>query len=91
MQSRPYFDVDYCMYSDWGYKKRTRIWTNATQFKPLVCNKKCGNIVVIDNRQLHKKNCGSSSQSRLTKTHTTLKDRYRIPPLLIKSLFAEIV
>ena len=24
----PFYDIDYCMYSDWGYKKRTRIWTN---------------------------------------------------------------
>ena len=25
----PYTDVDYCRYSDWGYKKRTRIWNNS--------------------------------------------------------------
>ena len=23
-----YYDVDYCKYTDWGYRKRTRIWTN---------------------------------------------------------------
>jgi len=39
--------VDYCMYSDWGYRKRTRIWTNRTDFKPLICDGKgtCGNMV----------------------------------------------
>ena len=25
---KPFYDVDYCKYSGWGYKKRTRIWTN---------------------------------------------------------------
>ena len=28
MKDISFYDVDYCMYSDWGYKKRTRIWTN---------------------------------------------------------------
>ena len=25
---KPYYDVDYCKYADWGYRKRTRVWTN---------------------------------------------------------------
>jgi hypothetical protein len=29
MFNLPYTDVDYCRYSEWGYKKRTRIWTNS--------------------------------------------------------------
>ena len=29
MLELPYTDVDYCCYSDWGYKKRTRLWTNS--------------------------------------------------------------
>ena len=29
MLELPYTDVDYCCYSDWGYKKRTRIWNNS--------------------------------------------------------------
>ena len=42
---RPYYDVDYCMYSDWGYKKRTRIWTNKIDFKPKLCNGHCENMI----------------------------------------------
>ena len=43
----PFYDVDYCMYSDWGYQKPTRIWTNKKDFKPLVCDKSgsCGNMI----------------------------------------------
>ena len=53
MKDRPFmkdihnYVVDYCMYSDWGYRKRTRIWTNRTDFNPLKCDGKgtCGNMV----------------------------------------------
>ena len=38
----PFYDVDYCMYSDWGYRKRTRVWTNKESFQPLLCDKTCG-------------------------------------------------
>ena len=44
MTHRPHYDVDYCMYSNWGYKKRTRIWTNLQGFKPKLCDRNCGNI-----------------------------------------------
>ena len=45
MSDLPFFDIDYCMYSNWGYKKRTRFWTNKKNFSPLLCDKKCGNMV----------------------------------------------
>ena len=44
IRDRPYYDVDYCKYSDWGMRKRTRIWTNKVGFEPKVCNKDCGFI-----------------------------------------------
>jgi len=40
----PFYDVDYCKYSDWGYQKPTRIWTNKIKFIPKICNKDCGYI-----------------------------------------------
>ena len=44
MTHHPHYDVDYCKYSNWGYKKRTRIWTNLKGFIPKICNKDCGQI-----------------------------------------------
>jgi len=44
MTHHPHYDVDYCMYSDFGYKKRTRIWTNLEGLDPKLCNGNCGNI-----------------------------------------------
>ena len=46
MKDIPFYDVDYCMYSDWGYQKRTRIWTNKPDFNNKLCDKSgaCGNM-----------------------------------------------
>tara|TARA_R100000805_G_scaffold17823_1_gene21328 strand:- start:18 stop:800 length:783 start_codon:yes stop_codon:yes gene_type:complete len=45
----PFYDVDYCMYSDWGYRKRTRVWTNKKDFDAKKCDGKgtCGNMITI--------------------------------------------
>lgn len=46
MKDIPFYDVSYCMYSDWGYEKKTRIWTNKKDFNNLICDKSgvCGNM-----------------------------------------------
>ena len=93
--TRPYYDVDYCRYSNWGYKKRTRIWTNVTGFNPLLCNKECGNTIqnpLNPKRVLHVNNCGKTQQRKLLREYginfkQTLNDRYRIPPRLVEDLF----
>ena len=45
----PFYDVSYCMYSDWGYEKKTRIWTNKKDWNNLLCDKSgaCGNMIII--------------------------------------------
>lgn len=74
----PFYDVDYCMYSDFGYKKRTRIWSNVDDFIPKLCNKLCGNM----EGNKHIKSCGNSKYKS-----TSLQERYRIPEKLIIDLF----
>jgi hypothetical protein len=44
MKDLPNYVVDYCMYSNWGYKKRTRIWTNKKEWTPKICDGNCGNM-----------------------------------------------
>jgi len=46
-----FYDVDYCMYSDFGYKKTTRFWTNIKDFNPLSCNGNCPNMVTIQTQK----------------------------------------
>ena len=84
MKDKPFYLVDYCMYSDWGYKKRTRIWTNKKDYNAKLCDKNCGNMV----GNLHKTNLGNTERKQKTKGKgTTQNDRYRIPEDLIFSLF----
>jgi site-specific DNA-cytosine methylase len=89
MMGIPFVDVDYCMYSDWGYKKKTRIWT-AVDYEGKLCNKKCGNII----NGVH----ASAIQHYTTKTYNMDKALavyrsqnkdylYRIPQKLIVDLF----
>tara|TARA_R110000737_G_scaffold46477_3_gene66382 strand:+ start:89 stop:727 length:639 start_codon:yes stop_codon:yes gene_type:complete len=79
MLHRPSYIVDYCMYSDWGYKKPTCIWTNKIGFVPLRCNKKCNNMIGTR----HRNNVGRGLESV---DNLQLKDKYRIPPDLIHAL-----
>lgn len=74
----PFYDVDYCMYSNFGYRKRTRIWTTKDVFNPKLCNKNCGNMTGLK----HNKSCGNGRNGS-----TTQQERYRIPEQLIKELF----
>jgi len=55
MKDKPYYIVDYCKYSDWGYRKRTCIWTNKQDWEALTCNKDCENMV----QDQHKKVLGN--------------------------------
>ena len=56
----PYYDIDYCRYSDWGYKKTTRFWTNIEGLEFIPCNNKCDNMITINNQNLHKDRMGTS-------------------------------
>ena len=78
MKDIPFYDVEYCMYSDWGYKKPTRIWTNKKNWNNLRCNGDCGNII----GRKHKNNMSSVNMSGKNR----LDLRHRVPPELIYSL-----
>tara|TARA_R110001592_G_scaffold342978_1_gene633074 strand:+ start:601 stop:1185 length:585 start_codon:yes stop_codon:yes gene_type:complete len=79
MKDIPFYDCDYCKYNH-PIRKRTRIWTNRTDFKPLICKKDCGNVK--DNKHLSFRYMNIKGINRL---HL----RYRIPEDLIFSLFLD--
>lgn len=87
MMGLPYIDVDYCMYSDWGYKKKTRIWTGS-DYEGKLCNKKCGNM----KGRIHSSPILPFKVYNLDKSLAVYRSQnkdflYRIPERLIKNLF----
>ena len=92
MKGIPYYDVDYCRYSDWGYQKRTRIWTNKPNFNNKLCNRSgiCGNM--IDGTKKHKQGMAprkeqiAAGQVSVKGGGSNRLERYRIPEDLIFSL-----
>jgi len=57
----PYYDVDYCKYSDWGYKKTSRFWTNIRGLINNRCKNDCENMIINKNQNLHKNRMGCST------------------------------
>ena len=80
----PYYDVDYCKYSDFGYRKRTRFWTNIENFNNRKCAFDCKNLIIIDGCKIHKKCVG---RNNIDGEKPNKLERYRIPQKLIEELF----
>ena len=96
MSDIPFYDVSYCMYSDWGYEKKTRIWTNKKEWNHLQCDKsgRCGNMIGKKHRvNVSKVGCGQQHNTekdlKFLGRGTNRIDRYRIPEDLIFSLFMD--
>jgi len=95
----PYYDVSYCMYSNWGYEKKTRIWTNKKDWNNLICDKSgsCGNMINNTKELIkrHRTTADGGYDKRKVKIEgqihggTNKLERYRIPENLIFSLFIE--
>lgn len=88
----PYIVVDYCKYSNFGYKKRTRFWVSQSikdKFKPKLCKRDCENIIIIPGKidqKLHKKRMGTSKtietkDGKIVRVNTAvLREKYKDYP-----------
>lgn len=86
MKELPNYVVDYCMYSNWGYRKRTRIWTNKKEWTPKTCDKNCGNMI----GNLHRTNLGNLERAkRNNEKFPSRSEAYRVPQDLILSLLLD--
>lgn len=86
MELLPFYDVDYCRFSDWGYKKKTRIWTNI-EYRDMLCKGqgKCENMI----SRFHKVSFGGQGRPKdhIYQSCPAGDTAYRIPEKLIKDLF----
>ena len=73
VEGLPYYDVSYCMYCDWGYEKKTRIWTNKKDWNNLLCDKSgaCGNMIEIPTNGAVRHDTGKPLQCKTRKLHST--------------------
>ncbi|CAM9393705.1 unnamed protein product [Chrysoparadoxa australica] len=79
MQNIPYYDLDYCRYAWFGYRKRTRIWTNLKGFSPLLCQAMCGQLKEGGTEHF-------ASFGGCQKDQKKQKARYRVPYALLHQL-----
>jgi site-specific DNA-cytosine methylase len=79
-----YYDFDYCRFSNWGYRKRTRIWTDKTLETRLCLGKNnCPNM----EGSRHKFALGNGDYQEFWNRGTERQlQRYAIPQALIQYL-----
>ena len=83
MRGIKYVDVDYCQFSDYGYKKPTRIWgpPQICELQHVLCDPPtCPHCYKQDGRWRHRQWLGG------TKTHPGTKLKWRVPRKLIEYL-----
>ena len=83
LASLPYVVASYCHYSDWGYRKNTRIACNVVRWTPRVCKYDCKNLVHGFRRHICTAQRGPSRKGDRSFKQEEL---YRIPPALIQEL-----
>jgi len=85
MKYNIFYDVDYCKYSEYGYRKTSRFYTNIKDFVPKKCNNDCNNLILHNNNSVHRLHFGASRPGCVGGGSNRLL-RYRIPEKLIQDL-----
>jgi site-specific DNA-cytosine methylase len=79
MRGLPWVDVDYCQFSDWGYKKPTRIWGTVGGLKNVCCDLRTCTQLMPGTRR-HREVLGGRDK-RLGR-----KAEFRVPDRLVRYL-----
>ncbi len=86
MENLGYTDVDYCRYCYWGYRKRTRIWTNTDlQGKLCLGAGVCPNMKGRRHLKTAQRGARIIEGARDDQRHS-LEQLYKIPPELCQVL-----
>jgi len=83
MKDLPFTDLDYCRYSDVGFRKRTRIWNNVG-LKGLLCEGvgKCENMIGKRHRSSAQQGKNRLSNGELYGLQHRQQDLFKIPERL---------
>ena len=88
MSNIKFIDVDYCQFSEWGYKKPTRIWCceQIAQLNDVLCDKRtCNQVYTTPQGQTrHKERLGGNNMG------FTARLKGRTPPLLVDYLLSAV-
>lgn len=84
MQDLTSHKLSYCHYSDWGYRKQTQLWVLGTHGLPNFVPKSCLKI----------SRCSSFNGIKHPNTFGNIqtipvRDKYRVPPLLLSELLSQ--
>ena len=75
-------DFDYCRYSDWGYRKRTRIWSNVDMVGKLCLGPTgCPNMIARRHKTTAQQGKNKTNDGMYGET-LSVKQLHRIPPSL---------
>ena len=89
LDSCSFIDVDYCQFSDWGYKKPTRLWVSPSLSKvpSMVCDPhNCSQMVDgKGGRRFHREHLGGKQMKVST------RQKERIPSVLVNYLLQGVL
>ena len=84
-----FIDVDYCQFSDWGYKKQTRLWvlSSLSKVSYLVCDPHtCSQMLDgKDGRRVHREHLGGKQMKFST------RQKERMPSSLVNYLLQGVL
>ena len=88
MQGLPYTDVDYCCYCDWGYRKRTRLWSNTGMVGKLCPGKgQCPNMDGDRHKSTAQQGKNKSVAGDIYGYNHQRNELHRIPPKLVYDIY----
>ena len=88
MAGLPYADVDYCCFSNWGYRKRTRLWNNLGLVGRLCPGKGlCPNMDGIRHKSTAQQGKNESVAGDIYGKHHPREQLHKIPPNLVNYIY----
>ena len=86
MEGLPWVDLDYCSYSDWGYRKRTRLWTNSGLVGKLCLGKGLCTCMVGNRHRTTAQQGRNKCSDGLYGDHHSTRQLYKLPPDLCSEI-----